>query len=74
MWKPLIDQKTFEQVQVALQRNRDRYNRHQDKARFTYLFSGLIRCGKCGQRLQGKSAWSSSNTTATTVVLTVTAV
>jgi hypothetical protein len=61
VWEPIIDRQTFDQVQVALQKNRDRYNRHLDRGRFAYLFSGLIRCGNCGQRLQGKSAWSSSN-------------
>jgi hypothetical protein len=25
---------------------------------YNYLFSGLLRCGKCGEKLQGKSAYS----------------
>jgi hypothetical protein len=61
VWEPIIGRQTFDQVQVALQKNRERYNRHLDRGRFAYLFSELIRCGNCSQRLQGKSAWSSSN-------------
>jgi hypothetical protein len=60
VWKPIIDPETFELVQVALRKNREQYHRHADRGRFVYLFSGLIRCGDCGQRLQGKSAWSSA--------------
>ena len=61
VWEPINDRQTFERVQVALKKNRERYNRHLDRGRFVYLLSGLVRCGKCGQQLQRKSAWSSSD-------------
>ena len=62
VWKPIIDEETFNRVQKALQANRIRYHARSDKERYLYLFSGLLRCGACGQKLQGKSAWSTSGT------------
>ncbi|NUN03366.1 MAG: recombinase family protein [Bryobacteraceae bacterium] len=50
-WKPIITTKTFEQVRDILSGNGPgpRTPRH------NYIFSGLIRCAKCGRKLQGKS-------------------
>ena len=60
VWDAIIDQETFDQVQDALQKNREQYHRHSDRGQFVYLFSGVIRCVECGKKLQGKSAWSST--------------
>ena len=51
VWKPIITTKTFEQVREILSGNGPgpRSPRH------NYIFSGLIRCAKCGKKLQGKS-------------------
>ena len=62
VWDPIIDEETFNRVQKALQTNRTRYHARSNKERYLYLFSGLLRCGSCGQKLQGKSAWSTSGT------------
>jgi hypothetical protein len=50
-WKPIINGKTFKQVRDILSGNGPgpRSPRH------NYIFSGLIRCAKCGKKLQGKS-------------------
>jgi DNA invertase Pin-like site-specific DNA recombinase len=60
VWEPIITKGTFDKVQAALQKNRERYRRYPDRSRYAYLFSGRIRCGACGQLLQGRSAWSST--------------
>ncbi len=60
VWKKIIDEKIFKQAGNLLQINKDKY--HSKKSNnFNYLLSGLIRCGKCGEKLQGKSAYSSIN-------------
>ena len=61
VWEPIIDEKTFYRVQEALQKNRTRYHVHADQGRYIYLFSGILRCGVCGEKLQGKSAWSTNH-------------
>lgn len=50
-WQAIITKKTFERVRDILSGNGPgpRSPRH------NYLFSGLIRCAKCGKKLQGKS-------------------
>ncbi len=50
-WQAIITNKTFEQVRNILSGNGPgpRSPRH------NYIFAGLIRCAKCGQKLQGKS-------------------
>ena len=55
-WKPIITNKTFEQVRETLSGNGPgpRSPRH------NYIFSGLFRCEKCKQKLQGKSGKSRS--------------
>ena len=59
VWDGIVDKKIFEEVQKLLQANRERFH-SQKPTRFNYLLSGLIRCGKCGEKLQGKSAYSSA--------------
>jgi len=59
VWEGIVDKEIYEGVQKLLQANRERF--HSKKpARFNYLLSGLIRCGKCGEKLQGKSAYYST--------------
>lgn len=55
-WKPIITNKTFEKVRETLSGNGPgpRSPRH------NYIFSGLLRCEKCEQKLQGKSGKSRS--------------
>jgi len=57
VWEPIIEKELFQKAQTLLQDNRDRYHSRGDQ-RYNYLFSGLFRCGKCGELLQGKSAYS----------------
>jgi len=59
VWDGIVDKKIFEEVQKLLQTNRERFH-FKKPTRFNYLLSGLIRCGKCGEKLQGKSAYSST--------------
>jgi site-specific DNA recombinase len=58
-WAPIVTERLFETTQTILKANTDR-NHRRDSQRYLYLLSGLLVCGKCGQRLQGKSAHSSS--------------
>jgi DNA invertase Pin-like site-specific DNA recombinase len=57
-WEPVIEEKLFKAAQAILQANKDRYHRRGPQ-RYLYLLSGLLACGKCGEKLQGKSAYSS---------------
>jgi hypothetical protein len=57
VWEPIIERKLFQKAQTILQENRDRYHARGTHY-YNYLFSGLLRCGKCGELLQGKSAYS----------------
>ena len=57
-WEPILEESLFRQVQALLQANKDRYHRRGPQ-RYLYLLSGLLACGKCGEKLQGKSAYSS---------------
>jgi site-specific DNA recombinase len=50
-WKPIIDKQIFLNVSDILKTN----GPGPRSPRFNYLFSGLIRCAKCGKKLQGKS-------------------
>jgi site-specific DNA recombinase len=54
--QPLIDQKTFEMVQVRLSDNR---HRQRGGPAAKYMFSGLIWCGSCGCKYVGRrvNAW-----------------
>jgi site-specific DNA recombinase len=57
VWEPIIDRETFEKVQALLRKNRDTFHLR-GNGRYLYHFSGLFRCGKCGGKLQGQSAYS----------------
>ena len=59
VWEPIIEKKLFEKAQRILQENRDRYHARGTHY-YNYFFSGLLRCGKCGEKLQGKSAYSTT--------------
>ena len=59
VWEPIIDKELFQKAQTILQENKDRYH-SRGAHRYNYLFSGLLRCGKCGELLQGKSAYSTT--------------
>ena len=58
-WEPIVEEPLFCQVQALLQANKHCYHRRGPE-RYTYLLSGLIRCGTCGEKLQGKSSYASS--------------
>jgi site-specific DNA recombinase len=58
-WPPIITERLFQNTRAILQSYKDRYHRR-GPHQYLYLLSGLLACGKCGQRLQGKSAYSSS--------------
>jgi site-specific DNA recombinase len=58
-WPPIITERLFQKTRAILQGYKDRYHRRGHQ-RYLYLLSGLLICGKCGQKLQGKSAYSSS--------------
>jgi site-specific DNA recombinase len=57
-WLPIVTEHLFQKAQTILKASTDRYHRRGSE-RYLYLLSGLLACGKCGQRLQGKSAYSS---------------
>ena len=59
VWDGIVNKEIFEEVQKLLQANRERFHTKKPE-RFNYLLSGLIRCGRCGEKLQGKSAYSST--------------
>ena len=61
VWEPIIEPELFEQAQQALRENRPG-RRTRSTSRYRYLFSGLIRCGLCGQKLSGSSSRSSNGT------------
>jgi DNA invertase Pin-like site-specific DNA recombinase len=58
-WPPIITERLFQKTRAILQAYKDRYHRR-GPHQYLYLLSGLLACGKCGQRLQGKSAYSSN--------------
>ena len=60
VWDPIIDPETFEKVQSLLKKNRDKFH-SRGNGWYSYHFSGLLRCGKCGEKLQGQSAYSSTD-------------
>jgi site-specific DNA recombinase len=55
VWKPIVDEGIFEQVQEILTKNRRRYKPPREN-RYPFLLSGILVCGTCGERLSGKSA------------------
>ncbi len=58
-WLPIVTEHLFQKAQMILKASTDRYHRR-GPHQHVYLLSRLLACGKCGQRLQGKSAHSSS--------------
>jgi site-specific DNA recombinase len=58
-WPPIITERLFQNTRAILQSYKDRYHRR-GPHQYLYLLSGLLACGKCGQKLQGKSAYSSN--------------
>ena len=58
-WAPIVTEHLFQKAQTILKSNTVRYHRRGPQ-RYLYLLSGLLACGKCGQRLQGRSAYSSN--------------
>ncbi|RKX83124.1 MAG: hypothetical protein DRP57_08550, partial [Spirochaetes bacterium] len=58
VWDGIVDEKIFMEVGELLKLNRLRFHAANTKC-FNYVLSGLIRCEKCGEKLQGKSAYSS---------------
>lgn len=49
---PIISEDVFQQVQARAQLNLERAARNRKR---TYLFSGMIRCTTCGQRMAGRT-------------------
>jgi site-specific DNA recombinase len=58
-WAAIVTERLFQKAQTILKSNTVRYHRRGPQ-RYLYLLSGLLACGKCGQRLQGRSAYSSN--------------
>jgi DNA invertase Pin-like site-specific DNA recombinase len=58
-WPAIITERLFQKTRAILQAYKDLYHRR-GPHQYLYLLSGLLTCGKCGQKLQGKSAYSSS--------------
>lgn len=56
-WKPLIEDRLFEQVQARLQANKNKYKPSEWK-RYEYPMTELVVCGECGKKLGGQSATS----------------
>jgi site-specific DNA recombinase len=54
-WPPVVDDDTFERVQVILQ-NRAFVNLHPKRVASDYLLSGIAKCGHCGKALIGQEA------------------
>ena len=57
----IIDQETFEKVQVKLANNRKNGGRF--KAREVYLLSGIVFCGECGSNMYGNTRHCGRNKT-----------
>ncbi len=55
VWKGIISQKSFKEVQKKLKENCSRKKPH-SKKRYPYIFTGLVYCSDCEDRLSGKSA------------------
>ena len=55
VWEPIIEEGLFDQAQELLSRNFCRY-KPDSPDRYPFILSGVIQCGKCGERLSGKTA------------------
>ena len=60
VWDGIIDEKLFRQAEKLLKANKERLH-WRNSGKFNYLLSGLMMCGKCGEKLQGKCAYSRIN-------------
>ncbi len=49
----IIDQQTFDTVQQRLRQRRTKTTPHRNGGK--YLFTGILRCGKCGSRMHGST-------------------
>ena len=54
-WDPIIDAETFERTQQLLTENRERTANIVGPKHYDYVLVGIIRCGDCGQYLEGAS-------------------
>lgn len=61
VWEPLIEEVLFEQVQELLSKNFRRY-KPDSPDRYPFFLSGILQCGKCGERLSGKTATGKEQT------------
>jgi len=55
VWKPIVDEETFEAVQVLRAKNRATYTNNVRPKQHDYVLQGLVRCGDCGRVLHGAS-------------------
>jgi DNA invertase Pin-like site-specific DNA recombinase len=57
--EPLVGRELFAKVQAALPQRRGRKGERaaEGKGSHAYLFSGLVRCGRCGRSMQGQVAY-----------------
>lgn len=55
-WEPIIDENTFNRVQVILAENRVRTASTISPKDYVYVLQGIIRCGTCGNILEGASS------------------
>lgn len=55
-WEPIISKSLFERVQLTLEDHNTRRLKFEIGRRYPYLFAGMVWCGKCGDRMGGKSA------------------
>lgn len=55
VWTPIIDQTTFDRVQIKLKQNQKRRKRMEDG---NFLLTGKLICGSCGASMHGDSGTS----------------
>ena len=55
VWEPIVSEALFEQVQELLSKNYCRY-KPDSPERYPFQLSGIVHCGKCNERLSGKTA------------------
>lgn len=54
VWEGLIEPALFQKAQELIARNFDR--RPHSENRYPYILTGVLKCGKCGERMCGKTA------------------
>lgn len=57
-WPAIINELTFHHVQNILSKSRKR--KPESEKRYPFTLTGLISCGRCGERMVGKSAYGNS--------------